>query len=153
MANDRQFVRAVVDDLAQRGFRPVVFGGWAEELLGLSPARPHRDLDLLLVDADRAALDRELRDRHEVPVKRFPHQRAFVDRSVLVELVLVDLTGGVPITEFWGAARFVWPADVEGTVIDGVPVASPAAIAAYRRGYARLMRGHRSQARLLALAR
>src|SRR4051794_26020511 len=56
----------------------VLFGGWAEEALGLSEARPHRDIDLLLPAPSFDRLDEVLAaasaDLEQVPMKRFAPQ-------------------------------------------------------------------------------
>lgn len=48
MANDMRLLRSVVATLGQSGVRALVFGGWAEELHGMTPARAHQDIDLLV---------------------------------------------------------------------------------------------------------
>jgi hypothetical protein len=47
VTNDRAFVERVVALLRGRGLDVTVTGGWATELAGAEPTRPHSDIDLL----------------------------------------------------------------------------------------------------------
>jgi hypothetical protein len=47
--NDHGLLARVLGRLQDAGFSPLVFGGWAQELLQLVPPRPHVDVDLLLL--------------------------------------------------------------------------------------------------------
>jgi len=88
MGNDLHLVKAVVGELADHGFDVAVFGGWAEELLGVAPPWQHRDIDLMLYLNDLQQLDRFVGLRGEVEAKRYSHKRAFVQAGTLVELFL-----------------------------------------------------------------
>jgi hypothetical protein len=81
-------VRAVrlLDDA---GFEVALAGGWSRELLGLEAPRQHSDIDLVVTDADPAALDAWLSTHDEIEAKRFLHKRAFRLDGVMVELHLV----------------------------------------------------------------
>ncbi|HEV2071302.1 MAG TPA: hypothetical protein VGR26_16045 [Acidimicrobiales bacterium] len=82
---DRSLVTRVVHDLVAFGMIPLIFGGWATELLGLEPARSHRDIDLLVI-APAEVVDAFIASRNEVIEKRLSHKRAFIEAGVLVEL-------------------------------------------------------------------
>lgn len=78
----------MLSDIAQAGISALVFGGWAEELQGTVMARPHRDIDLLLLDPDNAALEKFISSKNPVEEKSSSHKRAFVAGGVLVELFI-----------------------------------------------------------------
>ncbi len=106
--NDRSFLRALMAQMQVSGLAPMVFGGWAEELLGLAPRRPHRDVDLLLPAESLEALDRFIGSQEywdEIAAKRFAHKRA-----VLIDGVMVEFTWVAPglVTPFWGDVTFHW---------------------------------------------
>src|SRR5262245_55407002 len=73
--------RSVIERLADAGLPCLLFGGWAEEALGLIGPRPHQDIDLVLpVSLSRdfhrfvfRAGEWSCRSR----AKRFAHKRAF----------------------------------------------------------------------------
>ena len=133
--NDLALVERVIRLLASRGVPAWVFGGWAEELLGLAPARAHGDIDLLVAGDDWCAVDVLLPELDEIEAKRFPHKRAFVLDGVMVELFLVRRDDESRFTTFWGERRD-WPADTLDD--DGpLPVASAAAVAGYRAAHPR----------------
>lgn len=139
-ANDLPFVRRVVSELAAAGIATWLFGGWAEELLSLSPPREHRDVDLLYPAEDFAAVDAFLATGavDEIAAKRFPHKRAYESDGIMVELFLVRADGSGLFTEFWGTIRHAWPADLLDYRAGGMRVASEAALAGFRTGYPRL---------------
>jgi hypothetical protein len=114
-----------------------VFGGWAEELRGVIRPRPHRDVDLLVVDPDLGRLDEHVAARGEIGGKRFSHKRAFTVDGVLVELFLVF--GGS--TTFFDAETYVWP-PLGIEAIDGLDVVSTEVLSAYRRNHERLVGDH-----------
>ncbi|WP_425515273.1 nucleotidyltransferase domain-containing protein [Phyllobacterium endophyticum] len=57
MVNSRETVALVLDVLASCGIRCDVFGGWAEEFLGLRHPGPHKDIDLVYRADCFAAVD------------------------------------------------------------------------------------------------
>jgi hypothetical protein len=133
--NDLALVERVIGLLASRGVPAWVFGGWAEQLLGIAPPREHGDIDLLVAGDDWTAVDAFLAELDEIPAKRFPHKRAFVLDGVMVELFLVRRDDESLFTTFWGERRD-WPADTLDD--DGpLPVASAAAVAGYRAAHPR----------------
>ena len=147
-SNDLAFVRDVTERLAAADITTWVFGGWAEELLGLRPARAHRDVDLLYPAADLTHVDTFMASsRHvtEIAAKRFPHKRAFLDDGIMVELLLVQSPSpGEYVTIFWGDIPHQWPHDVIGTAtgqrriaaqLPGQPL-SPALVPARHPGIA-----------------
>jgi hypothetical protein len=89
MRNGLEILVSVVDELLADGFDAAVFGGWAEELLELQPPREHKDIDLLIIDPEVAALDRFVASRNEIELKRFSHKRAYVQSGILIELFVV----------------------------------------------------------------
>ena len=139
-ANNREFLKHVLERLQQHGFASLIFGGWAEELLQLAPPHPHRDVDLLLPAESFVAFDRflaspESYDWHEIVAKRFAHKRAFLAQGVMVEVTLV---GSGLITNFWGDVAFQWLdplADRRPIEIDGftAPLVSAANLLRYRQ--------------------
>ena len=134
MPSSLSFLRSVVALLEQAGITVLVFGGWAEELHGLVPARDHRDIDLLLVDPDERALAAFLDAHEEIVEKRSSHKRAFEVDGVLVELFLARSENGERVTWFWGHLRWVWPADI-ATSAAGLPVTSAPVLVAYRASW------------------
>ena len=137
--NDLEFVRRIVAYLDGQGIETVIFGGWAEELHGLCPARGHRDLDLLYPAEDFALVDALIRagDLNEIIGKRLPHKRAFAIDGVAIEIFLVqdDATG--PYTIFSAGVRHVWPRAQHDTV-DGLRVAAVPTLASYRSSHDRI---------------
>ena len=88
-----------------------LFGGWAEELLGLRPPGPHRDIDLVHLAPSFEAIDRALASGglgREIVPKRFPHKRAFLVDAICCEILLIDPSTDPPLTWFWGDVRFSW---------------------------------------------
>ena len=141
-ANDLAFVRDTLSRLQNWGIIAWVFGGWAEELLGLAPQRAHRDLDLLYLGNDFGRLDSFLASdtqATEIAGKRFAHKRAFLRDVIMVEVTLVQPgpRGGF-CTLFWGDTQHDWPADVFSMEVNGIRVASAASLHCYRANHARL---------------
>ncbi|WP_299472071.1 hypothetical protein [uncultured Roseibium sp.] len=110
MANTRSLLGWLLSSLHDKGFDCVVFGGWAEELLGLQEAWCHSDIDLLLVAENFDSLDTVTADAttafQEIPGKRFKHKRAFLCRDVMCEIILVRESRVGLATDFWGDTRF-----------------------------------------------
>jgi hypothetical protein len=107
--NDIHLLRKTVSTLVQSGFHVAVFGGWGEELYGLSAPRKHHDIDLLVIDADLVTLDAFVQARGVVVAKRQTHKRAFTSEGVLVELFLVSTLEGQMLTNFWSSFVYRWP--------------------------------------------
>jgi hypothetical protein len=55
--NDLRTLRSLVSALVEAGLAVLVFGGGAEELLGMVAARTHHDIDLLLLDPGMGVLN------------------------------------------------------------------------------------------------
>jgi hypothetical protein len=134
MVVDRDLLRRVVGDLSRETLSPLVFGGWASELLGLEEPRSHNDIDLLVV-APTLSVNAFLAARDEVVGKRFSHKRAFIEDGELVELFLVDAASGT--TRFWDAVEVVWPSR-DPVVIDDLPVVSASVLRMYQDRYAQI---------------
>ncbi|MGH6913778.1 MAG: hypothetical protein ACREH3_08745 [Geminicoccales bacterium] len=93
----------------------LLFGGWAEECLGLRAVGPHRDIDLVHLSDSFAAADVALetgRLPDEIRAKRFPHKRAFAWRGLCCEILLIRDWRTRPVTWFWGDAPLFWQAPV-----------------------------------------
>jgi predicted nucleotidyltransferase len=130
--NDLDFVYDVVQMLGARGVKVWVFGGWAEQLVGLVPPRRHADVDLLYPAESFDELD-----ALELPWlsgTRVPHKRAFAHDGVMVELFLVKRDDLGFYTELPGGT-LRWPRDVLSGV-HGLRVVGPDALARYRAAYA-----------------
>lgn len=110
--NSPELVIQVLEALHHRDCPCILFGGWAEEALGLRQPAPHGDIDLLLTADDFSKLDTLLASRRsiwrEIERKRFRHKRAFVVQGVLVEIILVQTECTERVTWFWGDVRFCW---------------------------------------------
>lgn len=134
MRNDLQRVQSVMALLESHGIATWLFGGWAEELHDMTAPRAHRDIDLLFPGESFTLVDRFLRsgEVQEVAAKRFPHKRAFMSDGVMTEMTIV---GPDSTTLFWGRRRFDWPEDTFDHRLDGIRIASPAALAGYREAH------------------
>lgn len=118
-----------------------MFGGWAEELLGLAAPRPHKDLDLLYPADSFALIDTVMWagcGLDEITAKRLPHKRAFTRQAIMTELIVLRPASRGYVTDFRGEFTYHWPGDVLGTEIAGLRVASPAAVRAYRADHSRI---------------
>ncbi len=141
MANTLATVSDVMSRLADGGAECFLFGGWAEELLGLRPSGPHHDIDMVFGGPNFSAVERVLARQldafDEVTTKRFAHKRAFLHEGVLCEVMLVQEPERAPFTLFWGDTRFVWhipllhdrPVQIGG---HAAPVVSGANLRKYR---------------------
>jgi hypothetical protein len=107
MANDLTYVRGVLGLLAAHDLRVWLFGGWAEELHGVTAPRPHKDIDLLYPANDFRQVDGFLSGGtvDEIVAKRFPHKRAFELDGVMTELFLVQQDAAGRYTSFWDQHR------------------------------------------------
>lgn len=112
MANTQETLVAILELLNVSGVECDIFGGWAEELLGLREPWQHGDIDLVYRGADFTHVDNVIRHRcetfFEVERKRFRHKRAFLFRETLCEIVLVQDSGATPTTYYWGDVPFQW---------------------------------------------
>ena len=141
MTNTLALVRETVAGLTEAGFTAAVFGGWAEQLHGLSKPRPHTDIDLIVVDPSLPLLDAYVQLRGEIATKRQSHKRAYVAAGVLVELFIVETRPDRFVTTFWDTYEYEWP-PLGPVEIDGLQVVTTEALAAYRRDHASIA-GHR----------
>lgn len=157
--NTRQFLADTHQELRAVQIKTWLFGGWAEELWGLRPPGPHRDVDLLYRAADFTGLDNFLwarADLEEVKGKPFAHKRAFERRGVLVEVFLMRPSPVGGVTNFFGFHRFQWPEDALSQTVSllGVvtPTASPTALCLFRerhKGIEQAYRQHLAYAGLI----
>lgn len=142
--NDPGFVLKVTRLLDDALINVWLFGGWAEELQGLVPARAHGDVDLLHPAEDFARVDALLGAEPalvEIVAKHLAHERAFVLDGVVVELFLVRSDAEGHYTDLPGGVRHRWPADVFDERQLGLRVASVDALVGYRRMVDRRSRG------------
>jgi hypothetical protein len=137
--NDLSHLRSVVALLRSVGLDTWVFGGWAEELRGISRSRAHADIDLLYLAAGFDRVDRLCHEGalSEIVAKRFPHKRALAVDGVMVELFLVQRDGAGLHTDFWATVRHEWPRDSLSTH-RGLPVARTGALLGYRIAHERV---------------
>ena len=141
--NDSAFLQDVVVMLERAGIVTWVFGGWAEEMRGLRPAGPHKDVDLLYPAPSFDVVDLWLLGEPlaaEITAKHLPHKRAFDWQGVMVELFLVEVAGSKLCTTFWSSEVFDWPADTLSENGTHLRTASEAALNVYRAHYAQLRR-------------
>jgi hypothetical protein len=136
LRNDLAFVLRVADLLEGARLRTWLWGGWGEELRGLSAPREHTDVDLLYPGRDFERVDRfiERSDVEEWVGKRRSYKRAFELEGVLVELLLVQRDERGWFTDLPGGRHF-WPGDVFSTS-GRLPVASVAALQGFRSAHA-----------------
>jgi hypothetical protein len=132
--NDLDFVQDVVLMLGERGVKVWVFGGWAEQLVGLAEPRRHVDVDLLYPAESFDELD--ALDLPWIGAKHFAHKRAFAHDGVMVEVFLMRSDDLGFYTELPGGT-FRWPRDVLSGV-HGLRVAGPNALRNYRAAHAQL---------------
>lgn len=135
------FVLGIMSRLAQAQIATWLSGGWAEELWGMYPPRPHRDVDLLYPAPHFAHLDRWLTravDCSVIEAKQFSHKRAFLCEQVMIEVVLLEPEqGGGYLTNFFNRRyQLLWPPQTLSMLsVRGwkVPVASDEALRLYRQ--------------------
>ncbi|WP_245512982.1 hypothetical protein [Rhizobium sp. BK376] len=143
MENTREKVAIVATALRQAGVICHVFGGWAEEILGVRAPSTHGDIDLLYCGEDFQVFDRVLRelpDFQEVPQKRFRHKRAFRFLGTVCELTLVQGPEERPTTLFWGDVPYAWESPLlHGSLVEicGEPISvvSAANLVQYRENH------------------
>jgi len=143
MPADLAWVLGELESLAGHGLEPVLFGGWAKELLGAWPPWRHEDLDVLVraPTIDRLGAYIAARGAEPCAAKRHPHKRAYQLDGTLVELFLVLTEHGTPVTHFYGRYRREWPEPLSRPLLVGgrtVEVATPATIIAYEGDHHRV---------------
>ena len=112
MVNDLVFLTTIVHRLEMAHIPCVVFGGWAEELVGTIAPRPHTDVDLLYIAHTFDTVDAFIHantDLVEIKQKHFPHKRAFTADGILVEIILLQPQAGSLVTNFWDEYQLHWP--------------------------------------------
>lgn len=137
--NDLLLVKRVIADLVTADLRPLVFGGWGEELLGLSAPRVHKDIDVVLLDPQMSVLDSFVAGRDEVLDGHLSHKRVYRQNGVKIELFIAQWNGECLETVFWDRLRWCWPADMHADTVGGLPVASAAAFASFRASFPEFM--------------
>lgn len=137
-ANSKSLVKAVMTDLTSAGLNVLLSGGWAEELQGLVPPRPHKDIDLVCLDSGFSGVDQFIQNRGypEIQAKHFSHKRAFMVDDVMVEIILIQSGPAGYYSTYWDRITMRWPADLQAkTSPDGVSCLSPAALRFYHESY------------------
>jgi hypothetical protein len=144
--SDVEVVRASLTRLRRFGVRAWLFGGWAEELLRLTPSQPHKDLDLLYPANNFALLDAfmDTEDVQELPTKRSGCSRAYVADRHAVEFYLVREDQDGWYTDFWGYVHR-WPADTFSDESD-FPKASICSLAGLRASFTNVERAFSAHA-------
>jgi hypothetical protein len=142
--NTLPFLLFTIRMLAEARLSTWVFGGWAEELWGISAPRNHRDIDLLYPADDFMSLEDWLAKTEgviEIVGKRFSHKRAIVYRQVMIEFLLLEREQDGHRSKFFsGLHTLDWPGDTLRYAITigdrALKVASPSALRHHRRHYA-----------------
>jgi hypothetical protein len=137
--NDVRLVRLVLADLRANGFRPLLIGGWAEEILGLVESRPHEDVDVLLLDPTIESLDAFVATRGEVVDGHLSHKRVCLHQGVKIELFIAARAGGSFETVFWDRLTWQWPGPMQPVDVDGLPLAPVEALRGFRSSFAEFM--------------
>ncbi len=138
--HDAAFVARAIETLRDQGLDVWLFGGWAEEMLGLAEPWPHGDIDLLYLGQDFGGVD-ELVDRQAwVVVKRLPHKRAFELDGVTVDVFLVRSDEQGYYSEFF-ELRHSWPDDVFASST-GLAIASTTSVRDFPAAFRRLAELH-----------
>ncbi|MBI2062128.1 MAG: hypothetical protein HYT64_00315 [Candidatus Yanofskybacteria bacterium] len=141
--NDINFLENIYERLKNSGIKTFVFGGWAEELIGVIKPREHKDIDLLYLADNFELVDRFIKENDllEVIQKRFDHKRAFEMKGVLVEIVLVSQNAGKYLTNFFGNYEFEWPTDTfqNNVLNERIAIASLNSLKEYRHQHKSIM--------------
>ena len=141
--NTLDFLLAVINRFESARIHVWVFGGWAEELWQITPAREHKDIDLLYCGATFEQLDAFIAQNmgfQEIQEKRFSHKRATIFQQVMIEFLLVQQDKAIHFTDFFsGRFRLEWPNDVfcQRVIIPGynIRIASKQTLIAYRQNH------------------
>ena len=146
------FVLGIMGRLAQAQIATWLSGGWAEELRGMCPPRPHRDVDLLYPAPHFARLDQWLArtaDLSAIPAKQFSHKRAFLCEHIMIEVVLLEpeQKGGYLTNFFNRRYQLTWPHNTLSLLSvrdQDVPVASDEALRLYRHHHHSITQAYRT---------
>ncbi len=107
--NNIDFLKQVYELLKNNSIETYIFGGWAEELHGMTDPRNHKDIDLLYISNNWEAVDSFL-EIHKFEVKKiFSHKRAFLYQGILIELFLVSKENDNYHTNFFSKYLYTWP--------------------------------------------
>ncbi|HET9222653.1 MAG TPA: hypothetical protein VFO07_09125 [Roseiflexaceae bacterium] len=153
--NTLPFLLSTIRMLSDARLSVWVFGGWAEELWGISAPRHHRDIDLLYPAKDFTSLDDWLAKTDgiaEIVGKRFSHKRAIAYQQVMVEFLLLEREQEVHRSNFFsGLYTLDWPGDTlrYAITIEDRPlnVASVAALRHYRQHHLQVQQAYEMYAR------
>ena len=140
IVNDIYFLNQVLKSCKNNSLDVYIFGGWAEELLEISPPRPHNDIDLLFRGENLNPIEEAIikeRNWKEIILKRFPHKRAITIDNIMVEFFLVNEESKGFYTDFFSIYRFEWPFDTFSHTInlngEKVNIASKSSLSLYRK--------------------
>lgn len=150
MANPRDFLLITIERFKAAGLSIWVFGGWAEELWQLTPARMHNDIDFLYPGANFEQLDRciaQMNGVQEIPSKRFSHKRAILYEHVMIEFLLVQHAKKLYFTDFFsGRYHLEWPIDIFCSKVNvtgyEVQIASQQALNSYRQHHTQVRQAY-----------
>lgn len=142
MKNDREFLLNIYKRFDGFDVQTFIFGGWAEELLGIIKPREHKDIDLLYLADDFRFVDEFIHKNNlqEIIEKRFAHKRAFKIEGIMVEVFLVSKVRGKYVTSFFNKYSFEWPGDTFSNLNNSIRIASPAALTKYRNEHEEIMK-------------
>lgn len=142
-ANTLPFVLTILKNFDIARLPVWLFGGWAEEVWGISAPRTHYDIDLLYVADTFDTLDQYIDHTStmtEIRAKRFSHKRAVLYQGVMIEFILVEpQIEGYHSQFFTNLYELAWPRDTLDYQLPiqekVVPIASKAALETYRRNH------------------
>ena len=135
--HDTTFVESAVETLAKEGLRVWVFGGWAEEMLGIADSRPHGDIDLLYLGPNFDEVDHVVRRKGWRSVKHLSHKRAFELSGITIDVFLVQRDQRGYYSTFFGQ-RHSWPDDVVSDP-SRVAIASFRSVSGFPDAFGRLL--------------
>ena len=133
--NTLGFLLSVIKLFEEANLPIWVFGGWAEELWQITPARTFEHLDRFVA---------QTKDFQVIQAKQFSHKRALLYQDLMIEFLLVQGAAGNYFTDFFsGRYRLVWPADKflhRANISDyNVPIASKQALMMYRQRHEQII--------------
>jgi len=155
-ANTLPFVLAILERFEAAKLPIWLFGGWAEEVWGISAPRTHHDIDLLYVAESFDILDQYIDHTStctEIRAKRFSHKRAVLFQGVMIEFILVESQiEGYHTQFFTNLYELAWPCDLLDYRLpiqeQVAPIASKAALELYRHNHSQIEAAYQSYCRI-----
>ena len=140
--NDIYFLNQVMEICKDNSLDVYIFGGWAEELWGISTPRLHNDIDLLFRGENLNPIEKAIykeKQWKEIIPKRFPHKRAITIDDIMVEFFLVNEGPRGLYTDFFSIYIIEWPVDTFSHTInlngEKVNIASKTSLRLYRKNH------------------